>query len=410
MRALRQGIRGVLRADQGRGRLRRARAVRQGDRAGRADVHQGRGHPERQDARVPGRHGAPRRRARTGARARRNWPGCSASRATSDGWFHELDYNTDPTGTERGGVYVAGVCQGPKDIPDTVAQASAVAARVLRSIVSDRGRESRASVPLAEVEARARTGGRGVVRPRGAGGRRRRTATNGGGITSWRYWRIPGWSANWRSTAPSTWSSATTAATAPPPARSPRSRFSSRGNRCASSRWGWRTSSRGTSSPGSATTAASARSSARGEAEPGETMMSMRRWLTSKYDFTGISRLFYRSWKIEVFAILLVALLTGLGFYLTGSAHGNIHDLRRPGRLPARRDDPPLRLGDGGRAGGAAARQLRPHVVVHASGATRRYRIPLSSYFRGAWLAPAALPHAEAVPRVRHGNGRGRST
>ena len=31
---------------------------------------------------------------------------------------------------------MAGVCQGPKDIPDTVAQASAVAARVLRSIVS----------------------------------------------------------------------------------------------------------------------------------------------------------------------------------------------------------------------------------------------------------------------------------
>ena len=31
------------------------------------------------------------------------------------------------------------------------------------------------------------------------------------------------------------------------------------------------------------------------EAEPGETMMSMRRWLTARYDFTGISGLFYRS-------------------------------------------------------------------------------------------------------------------
>src|SRR5512136_1919097 len=37
------------------------------------------------------------------------------------------------------------------------------------------------------------------------------------------------------------------------------------------------------------------------EAEPGETMMSLRRWLTAQYDFTGISRLFYRSWKIELF-------------------------------------------------------------------------------------------------------------
>jgi heterodisulfide reductase subunit A len=73
-----------------------------------------------------------------------------------DGWFHELDYNLDPTGTERGGVHLAGVCQGPKDIPDTVAQASAVAARVLRSIVSGRGRESRDSVSLAAIEERAR--------------------------------------------------------------------------------------------------------------------------------------------------------------------------------------------------------------------------------------------------------------
>lgn len=58
------------------------------------------------------------------------------------------------------------------------------------------------------------------------------------------------------------------------------------------------------------------------EAEPGETMMSMRRWLTSRYDFTGISRLFYQSWKAELGAILLVALLTGLGFLLLGFTLG----------------------------------------------------------------------------------------
>ncbi len=74
-----------------------------------------------------------------------------------DGWYSELDYNIDPTGTERGGIYVAGVCQGPKDIPDTVAQASAVAARVLRAIVSGHGRDSRSSVSLADIEARARS-------------------------------------------------------------------------------------------------------------------------------------------------------------------------------------------------------------------------------------------------------------
>jgi quinone-modifying oxidoreductase subunit QmoC len=58
------------------------------------------------------------------------------------------------------------------------------------------------------------------------------------------------------------------------------------------------------------------------EAEPAETMMSMRRWLTSKYDFSGISRLFYRSWRWEVFAIVLAALFTGFGFTWFGLTHG----------------------------------------------------------------------------------------
>jgi ferredoxin len=60
------------------------------------------------------------------------------------------------------------------------------------------------------------------------------------------------------------------------------------------------------------------------EAEPGETMMSLRRWLTSKYDFTGISRLFYRSWKFEVSAVLLMALVTALGFLIVGFSTGSI--------------------------------------------------------------------------------------
>ena len=32
--------------------------------------------------------------------------------------------------TQTGGIYLAGACQGPKDIPDTVAQASAAAVKV----------------------------------------------------------------------------------------------------------------------------------------------------------------------------------------------------------------------------------------------------------------------------------------
>jgi heterodisulfide reductase subunit A len=74
-----------------------------------------------------------------------------------DGWFAEWDYNTDPTATERGGIHVAGFCQGPKDIPDTVAQASAVAARVLKTIVSGRAEEGVGRLSTFDIEARAKS-------------------------------------------------------------------------------------------------------------------------------------------------------------------------------------------------------------------------------------------------------------
>ena len=74
----------------------------------------------------------------------------------SDGWFNELNYNTEPNMTERGGIFVAGVCQGPKDIPDTVVQASAAAAEVLRALVGGKGQGSRADLTLANIESRAR--------------------------------------------------------------------------------------------------------------------------------------------------------------------------------------------------------------------------------------------------------------
>lgn len=73
-----------------------------------------------------------------------------------DGWFSESHYNADPTGTERGGIYLAGACQGPKDIPDTVAQASAAAASVLDALVFGAGHGSRGPLSLPDIERRAR--------------------------------------------------------------------------------------------------------------------------------------------------------------------------------------------------------------------------------------------------------------
>jgi quinone-modifying oxidoreductase subunit QmoC len=51
------------------------------------------------------------------------------------------------------------------------------------------------------------------------------------------------------------------------------------------------------------------------QANPGEVMMGLRRYLTSRYDWTGISRLFYTSKAFEVLSILVVATLVGLAFY-----------------------------------------------------------------------------------------------
>ena len=71
-------------------------------------------------------------------------------------------------------------------------------------------------------------------------------------------------------------------------------------------------------------------------ASPGETMMSLRRWLTSRYDFTGISRVFYRRPRVELLSVIVVALLTGIGFMLFGFMNGDINSYNGPDSfLPA---------------------------------------------------------------------------
>jgi heterodisulfide reductase subunit A len=53
---------------------------------------------------------------------------------SADGFFLERHPKLDPIATMTDGIFIAGCCQGPKDIPDTVAQASAAAARALAII------------------------------------------------------------------------------------------------------------------------------------------------------------------------------------------------------------------------------------------------------------------------------------
>ena len=53
-----------------------------------------------------------------------------------DGWFSSPNHLLDPVATGSEGITIAGVCEGPKDIPDTVVQASAAASRVLQRILT----------------------------------------------------------------------------------------------------------------------------------------------------------------------------------------------------------------------------------------------------------------------------------
>jgi len=72
-----------------------------------------------------------------------------------EGWFTESNYNSAPVDTMTGGIHIAGLCQGPKDIPDTVAQASAAASRAIQSIVNGKINKSVKDLPLDKIAANA---------------------------------------------------------------------------------------------------------------------------------------------------------------------------------------------------------------------------------------------------------------
>lgn len=57
------------------------------------------------------------------------------------------------------------------------------------------------------------------------------------------------------------------------------------------------------------------------EAEPGELMMATRRWLTTRYDLTGISKRLYRSEAWEIAALAFVSLIV-LAFFVVPGMFG----------------------------------------------------------------------------------------
>jgi heterodisulfide reductase subunit A len=57
---------------------------------------------------------------------------------SSDGWLIERHPKLDPVATMTDGIFIAGCAQGPKDIPASVAQGAAAAARVMGLIGRER--------------------------------------------------------------------------------------------------------------------------------------------------------------------------------------------------------------------------------------------------------------------------------
>jgi len=75
-----------------------------------------------------------------------------------DGFFKIPDPLIDPLASTRPGVFVCGCASGPKDIPDSVAQASAAAARSLAYLGGERELEVEAPLPMNDATEEPRIG------------------------------------------------------------------------------------------------------------------------------------------------------------------------------------------------------------------------------------------------------------
>ncbi|MBN1598534.1 MAG: CoB--CoM heterodisulfide reductase iron-sulfur subunit A family protein [Bacteroidales bacterium] len=75
---------------------------------------------------------------------------------SANGWLQEANSLSNTTETSSGGIFIAGTCQGPKDIPDSVVQASAAASGVIQSIMLKKTEQSMKNISLSTIESKAR--------------------------------------------------------------------------------------------------------------------------------------------------------------------------------------------------------------------------------------------------------------
>ncbi|MBN2499177.1 MAG: 4Fe-4S dicluster domain-containing protein [Anaerolineales bacterium] len=117
-------------------------------------------------------------------------------------------------------------------------------------------------------------------------------------------------------------------------------------------------------------------------AEPGEVMMSLRRWLTAQYDWTGLARKFYTSKAWEFGAIVLLGLFVAIGVLLiSGPAVTDHVELNTfaPAEI--------VHIADWIMAGMLVffitTNVLRMHKFIMRDGIEQK--IPLKLYFTEAW-------------------------
>ncbi len=75
-----------------------------------------------------------------------------------NGFVKEKQSNTSIVETDKEGIYVCGCAQGPKDIPDSVAQASAAASKAEMWLLKDRVEEEKVEIPQIDVTGGPRIG------------------------------------------------------------------------------------------------------------------------------------------------------------------------------------------------------------------------------------------------------------
>ena len=126
----------------------------------------GRRHAVRRAGRDRRRHGRAGHRDAARRPAPRSWPRSSASRYDEHGFYHEAHPKLRPVETNTAGVFLAGACQAPKDIPEAVARRAPTAAKVLALFSTDElereptvaGSTSRPAPAASPASASARTG------------------------------------------------------------------------------------------------------------------------------------------------------------------------------------------------------------------------------------------------------------